>query len=110
MRHARIRARIRGTAERPRMAIMISNRHMYVQFIDDDRGATVASVATAGREHKNNAATAGELGQSALKCALDAGIRRVVVDRGGHKFHGRVKAIVEPLKQAGLLTGAREAS
>jgi large subunit ribosomal protein L18 len=87
---------------------MISNKHMYVQFIDDERGMTLASASTRGMEGKNNAARAGKLGQAVLEKARAAGVRQVVVDRGGHRFHGRLRAIVEPLKQAGLLTGSKE--
>ena len=108
MRHDRIRKKVRGTADRPRLSVMISNRHIYVQFIDDDRGVTLASATSRGTEQKHTVAAAGELGTRTLKCAMDAGIKRVVVDRGGHRYHGRVKAIVDPLKQAGLLTGAKE--
>jgi len=108
-RHARIRTKVRGTAEQPRMAIMVSNKHMYVQFIDDARAVTLASASTLGMDGGHNVATASRLGQTAAECASKAGVRRVVVDRGGYKYHGRVKAIVEAAKQAGLQTGRKEA-
>jgi len=90
------------------MSIMVSNKHMYVQFVDDTKGVTLASVSTHGMDGRQSVATAGRLGKSAAQCAIGAGIKCVVVDRGGHKFHGRVKAIVESAREAGLLTGIKE--
>jgi len=88
------------------MAIMVSNKHMYVQFVDDDRGVTLASATTCGQaEAKHNVAAAAQLGQLAAAAATKAGIREVVVDRGGHKYHGRVKALVESAVKAGLVVG-----
>jgi len=107
-RHRRVRAKVRGSAERPRMAVMISNKHMYVQFIDDERGVTLASASTLGADGGHNLAAATRLGQQAGASAVAAGIRRVVVDRGGYRFHGRVKAIVEAARQAGLQTATKE--
>ena len=107
-RHARIRRKISGTMARPRMAIMVSNKHMYVQFIDDARGVTVASASTQGMEGGHNVATAGRLGQKAAQCAMAAGVKSVVIDRGGFKFHGRVKAMVDAAHAAGLATGIKE--
>jgi large subunit ribosomal protein L18 len=108
-RHERVRKKISGTAERPRMAIKIANRHMYVQFIDDERGFTLASASSLKMDAANNAATARLLGQAAAKVAADAGIREAVVDRGGHRYHGRVKAIVEAVAEKGLLPGIKPA-
>jgi large subunit ribosomal protein L18 len=109
-RHERIRRRVHGTAAKPRMAIMISNKHMYVQFVDDERGATLASVTTCGKEGvKHNVQAAGQLGREAAEAAARAGVRLVVVDRGGFAFHGRVKAIVDSAVAAGLaISAARE--
>jgi large subunit ribosomal protein L18 len=88
------------------MSIMVSNKHMYVQFVDDDRAVTLASATTCGRaEAKHNVAAAAQLGREAAEAAVKAGIREVVVDRGGHKYHGRVKAIVESAVKAGLTIG-----
>jgi large subunit ribosomal protein L18 len=102
-RHARIRRRVSGTAERPRMAIMISNRNMYVQFIDDLKEVTLASASTVGKDAGNPTVTSAlALGKTAGALALAAGIRRVVVDRGGFKFHGRVKALVDGAVAGGL--------
>lgn len=86
------------------MAIMISNRHMYVQFVDDLKNATLASASTVVEKSSGNPTVgrAAELGKSAAAVALAAGIQRVVVDRGGFKFHGRVKALVDGAVAAGL--------
>ena len=109
-RHRRVRRKVSGSAERPRMCIVRSNRHLYVQFVDDVRGMTMASVATAGPEVRKNVAAARELGRRAAEAALQKGIRLVVVDRGGFKYHGRVKAIVEGAVASGIAiqTGAGE--
>lgn len=104
-RHERIRRKVRGTAARPRMALCVSDRNMYVQFIDDDRSHTLASVSTLGQDAKVNVTSAGVLGRRAAEAALEKGIREVVVDRGGFRFHGRIKAIVDGARAAGLVAG-----
>jgi len=109
-RHERIRRKVSGTAVIPRMAICVSNRNMFVQFIDDDRAHTLASASTRGAAGKVNVAAAGELGRQAASAAQEQGIRRVVVDRGGFKYHGRVKAIVEAALQAGLSVSDKPAA
>jgi len=102
-RHKRIRQKISGTAERPRMSIYISNKHIEVQFVNDDNGATVASATTRGKEDINlNIATATALGAKAAEAAKAKGVSLVVIDRGGYKYHGRVKALVEAALAAGL--------
>jgi large subunit ribosomal protein L18 len=108
-RHERIRKRVSGSAERPRFSIMISNKNIYVQFIDDDKGVTLAAASTAGGNGRTNIATAKAIGQRAAESALSKGIKNAVVDRGGYKFHGRLKAIVDALNAAGVSTGAKEA-
>ncbi len=105
LRHLRIRAKIRGTAERPRMAIMVSNKHIHVQFIDDDKGVTIVSVSTKGHEDNKNMASATLLGKRAVDVALGKGIKQAVVDRGGFRFTGRVKAVVDVAVKAGLVAG-----
>ncbi len=107
-RHLRIRRKIRGTAARPRMAICVTNCHMYVQFIDDDAEHTLAQASTRGMDSKPNLATATELGNRAAAAAQEQGISLVVVDRGGFKFHGRVKAIVDAAVAAGLSITSRQ--
>ncbi len=104
-RHLRLRQRVKGTAARPRMSICVSNRHMYVQFIDDDAGRTLAS-ASSIKESKANLEVAKNLGRSAAEAAKAAGISSAVVDRGGFKFTGRVAAIVEAASEGGISFGA----
>ncbi|HOR97501.1 MAG TPA: 50S ribosomal protein L18 [Kiritimatiellia bacterium] len=101
-RHMRLRQRIQGTAERPRMAICISNKHMYVQFIDDTAMNTLASTSTLKEAKPCNLETARQVGEQAATVAKEKGISIVVVDRGGFKFHGRVKQIVDAATAAGL--------
>ena len=106
-RHLRIRQHIVGTAARPRMSICITNKHMYVQFIDDDAGRTLASASTI-KEQKANLEVAKNLGTRAAEAAKAAGISAVVVDRGGFKYTGRVAAIVESAVEAGLSISAKK--
>ena len=105
-RHLRLRQRVIGTAERPRMSICITNKNMYVQFIDDDAGKTLAS-ASSLKEKKANLEVAKSLGQAAAAAAKAAGITTVVVDRGGFKYTGRLAAIVEAAVEAGLAVSAK---
>ena len=106
-RHLRLRQRVIGTAERPRMSICVSNKHMYVQFIDDDAQKTLAQANTL-KDEKANLEVAKALGAKAAQAAMAAGISFVVVDRGGNKFTGRVKAIVDAAVEAGLKITANE--
>ena len=106
-RHLRLRQRVVGTAERPRMSICVTNKHMYVQFIDDDAGKTLAQANTL-KDEKANTEVAKALGAKAAEAAKAAGISTVVVDRGGFKYTGRVAAIVESAVEAGLSIGARK--
>lgn len=101
-RHLRLRQRVKGTAERPRMAVYLSNKHMYVQFIDDVGGRTLAAVTTGKSVTGTNLAAAKQVGALAAEAALAKGLRQVVVDRGGFKFHGRVRQLVEAAVAAGL--------
>ena len=101
-RHRRLRQRVQGTAERPRMAIFISNRHLYVQFIDDLAGRTLAATTSGTAVKGCNLATAKQVGALAAEAALAKGLRQVVVDRGGFRFTGRVKQLVEAAVAAGL--------
>ena len=101
-RHRRLRKKIGGTPDCPRMALMKSNRQLYVQFIDDINSVTLLSVGTLGAEGHKNVESAGFLGTRAAEKALEKGVRRVVVDRGGFIFHGRIKAVVDAATEAGL--------
>ena len=106
-RHLRLRQRIVGTAARPRMSICLSNKNIYVQFIDDDAGRTLAQANTLKDEHAN-LATAKALGERAAEAAKAAGISIVVVDRGGNKFTGRVAALVDALVENGVAISAKK--
>ena len=106
-RHLRLRQRVVGTAVRPRMSICISNKHMYVQFIDDDAGKTLAQANTL-QDEKANLGVAKALGARAAEAAKAAGISNIVVDRGGFKYTGRVAAIVESAVEAGLSITAKK--
>ena len=99
-RHLRLRQRVIGTAEKPRMSICVTNKHMYVQFIDDSVGKTLASASTI-KEKKANLETAKALG-AAAEAAKAKDIKMVVVDRGGNKYTGRVAAIVEACVAGGV--------
>ena len=106
-RHLRLRQRVIGTAARPRMSICVTNKNMYVQFIDDDAQKTLAQANTL-KDEKANLETAKNLGAKAAEAAKAAGISLVVVDRGGNKFTGRVKTIVDAAVEAGLKITAKE--
>ena len=106
-RHLRLRQKVVGTAQRPRMSICVTNKNMYVQFIDDDAGKTLAS-ASSLKEKKANLEVAKNLGAAAAAAASAAGISLVVVDRGGFKYTGRVAAIVDAAVAAGLKISAQE--
>ncbi|MBO5087828.1 MAG: 50S ribosomal protein L18 [Lachnospiraceae bacterium] len=106
--HMRIRNRFSGTAERPRLAVFRSNNHMYAQIIDDTVGNTLVSASTVQKEVKaelektNDVAAAAYLGKVIAKKALDKGITTVVFDRGGFIYQGKVKALAEAAREAGL--------
>jgi large subunit ribosomal protein L18 len=102
-RHARVRRRVVGTAERPRLAVFRSNRHIYAQIIDDAGGRTVAaagSVALPGDGDKKEAAR--RVGSELAKRAKAAGVSSVVFDRGGYQYHGRVKVLADAAREGGL--------
>lgn len=107
-RHRRARRKMAGTPERPRMAIALSNCSMTVQFIDDIQGHTVAAASTMRSGDKANVEAAASLGRRAAELAQAKGINHIVVDRGGRKYHGRVRVIVESALEAGLTTSAKE--
>ena len=106
-RHKRLRKKISGTAECPRMCVSLSSKHMYVQFIDDVAANTLAATSTLDSKFREtgkgvNVEGAAALGKIAAEKATAAGITTVVFDRGGYRFHGRVKAIAEAAREAGL--------
>lgn len=104
-RHRRVRKNLRGSADRPRLNVFKSNRYIYAQLVDDDAGRTLAaasSLETALRSTRLSVTTAGEVGKSIAERARAAGIHQVVFDRGGYRFHGRVKALAEAARAEGL--------
>ncbi|MEN8235371.1 MAG: 50S ribosomal protein L18 [Actinomycetota bacterium] len=104
-RHFRVRKKVHGTATRPRLAVFRSNRYIYAQVIDDDQGVTVASASSReGKLAKKTLSveTATEVGKLVGARAKDAGIEAIVFDRGGFTYHGRVKALADGAREAGL--------
>ncbi|HWB97039.1 MAG TPA: 50S ribosomal protein L18 [Bryobacteraceae bacterium] len=103
--HERIRKRMRGTSERPRLAVFRSVAHIYAQLIDDSRGVTVvsaSSVEKATKTNGGNVAAAKAIGKLVAERAKEKGIQKVVFDRGGYIYHGRVKALADAAREAGL--------
>ena len=106
--HMKIRNRFSGTAERPRLAVFRSNNHMYAQIIDDTVGNTLVAASTVEKEVKaelektNNVDAAAYLGTVIAKRAIEKGIKEVVFDRGGFIYQGKVKALAEAAREAGL--------
>lgn len=108
IRHRRVRARVTGTTERPRLCVFRSLNNIYAQVVDDLKGETLASASTLDGEikpqlgGKNKTAVAGLVGSLVAERAKGQGIAQVVFDRGGYKYQGRVKALAEAARQAGL--------
>ena len=102
-RHARIRKNLSGTKEAPRLSIYRSNTNMYAQIIDDEAGNTLVSASTSDLNLKsNNIEASAKVGTEIAKKALAKGITEVVFDRSGYKYHGRVKALADAAREAGL--------
>ena len=114
-RHLRVRAKISGTANRPRLCVFRSNTYIYAQIIDDNKGETLVAFGDSNKEQKtknkkqrtknkeqNKTVLAKWVGQELAKQALKVNIKSVVFDRGGYKYHGRVKALAEGAREAGL--------
>ena len=105
-RHSRVRAKIIGTKERPRVAVFKSNKHVFVQFIDDTTGKTILSskIISAKKSKIKGTKTlkANSIGEMLAEKAKEFGIKEAVFDRGGFKFHGRVKAVAEGLRNGGI--------
>lgn len=104
-RKRRIRAKMEGSAEKPRLAVFRSNKHMYVQLIDDVKKHTLASASTAGEELKGKGSTiegAKALGELVAKRAAAKNIKNVVFDRSGYLYHGRIRTLAEAAREAGL--------
>jgi large subunit ribosomal protein L18 len=107
--HERIRKRVNGSESRPRLCVFRSNKHIYAQIVDDSKGATLTSASSLEPETKKdiakgggNVAAAKAVGKTVARRALDKGIKAVLFDRGGYLYHGRVKALAEAAREAGL--------
>ena len=108
--HTRIRRKLQGTAERPRLNVYRSLNHIYVQLIDDLNGVTLVSASTVeGKKAKGdkkktggNVASAKEIGKAIAQRAHEKGVKKVVFDRGGYLYHGRIKALADAAREAGL--------
>ena len=98
----RVRNKISGTAERPRMTVFRSNKQIYVQIINDQNGTTLASASSLGMEACPKKEQAAKVGELAAKKALEAGITTVVFDRTGYLYHGRVKEVADAARNGGL--------
>ena len=107
-RHARLRSSVHGTADRPRLCVFRSLDHIYAQVIDDERGHTLSSASTLEPDlikkltDKNKKNRAGAVGTLLAERTLEAGVKQVVFDRGGYKYHGRVKELAEAARKGGL--------
>jgi large subunit ribosomal protein L18 len=102
--HARIRRKLAGTEERPRLNVYRSLSHIYAQVIDDQNGVTLVSASTLALKAKTggNVAAAKEIGKTIAERAVEKGIKKVVFDRGGFLYHGRIKALADAAREAGL--------
>jgi large subunit ribosomal protein L18 len=108
LRRWRIRKKVTGTRARPRMSVCFTNQNIYVQFVDDVAGVTLAAASTRGKAAPDreklaaNVATAKRIGALAAQTALGKGIKQVVFDRSGAKYHGKVQALADAAREAGL--------
>ncbi|WP_273837026.1 50S ribosomal protein L18 [Guptibacillus sedimenti] len=105
-RHARVRRTVTGTTERPRLNVFRSNKNIYAQLIDDTKGVTLVGASSMEQgidvEHGGNTEAAVKVGEAIAKRAVEAGYSEVVFDRGGYLYHGRVKALADAAREAGL--------
>lgn len=108
-RHRRVRKKVFGTPQRPRLVVFRSNMHIYAQIVDDTVGKTLASASTTEKEcrkglkHGNNTKAAEVVGQTIAKRAVARDIKSILFDRGGYRYHGRIKALADGARQAGLI-------
>ncbi len=107
-RHVRLRKKVSGNVEKPRLCVYKSLNHIYAQIVDDTKGHTVAAASTLDKEikseggHKGNVAMAKKIGQLLATRAIKAGVKKIVFDRGGYRYHGRIKALAEGAREGGL--------
>lgn len=108
LRHWRVRKKVHGTAERPRMSACFTGKNIHVQFVDDIKGVTITAASTVSKAMPDrdklaaNVESARTLGSFVAKQALEKGIKQVVFDRGGARYHGKVKALADAAREAGL--------
>lgn len=112
--HTRIRKKVQGTEQRPRLAVYRSTNHIYAQVIDDENGKTLAAASTTekdmGLKSGGNVEAAKKVGKAIAERAISAGVSQVVFDRGGYVYHGRVKALIDATREAGLNKNETEQS
>lgn|SRR5688500_4227865 len=112
--HTRIRKKVQGTEARPRLAVYRSTNHIYAQVIDDENGKTLAAASTTekdmGLKSGGNIEAAQKVGKAIAERAISAGVNQVVFDRGGYVYHGRVKALIDATREAGLNKNETEAA
>ena len=107
-RHVRVRAKVKGTSNRPRLNVFRSSAHIYAQVIDDDRGHSLASASSLEKDTRGklktgaNVEAAAEVGRMIAQRAVEAGVKQVVFDRGSYLYHGRVKALADAAREGGL--------
>ncbi|MGK9044553.1 50S ribosomal protein L18 [Mammaliicoccus vitulinus] len=105
-RHARVRAKLAGTSEKPRLNVYRSNKHIYAQIIDDLNGVTIAQASSLDKElnleQSGNVEAAAKVGEVVAKRASEKGVEAVVFDRGGYLYHGRIKALADSARENGL--------
>lgn len=107
-RHLRVRKKINGTAERPRLSVFRSSKHIYAQLIDDEKGITLASASTLDKELRDKISNGGsveaarQVGELIARRAKEKGVAKVVFDRGGYLYHGRIQALADAAREGGL--------
>ncbi len=101
-RHARVRAKVRGVVSRPRLSVSRSTKHIQAQLIDDEKGVTIFGVSDIKVKKGTKQERAAHVGAEVAKKALEKGIKKIVFDRGGRRYHGRVKALADAAREAGL--------
>ncbi|MGB5810186.1 MAG: 50S ribosomal protein L18 [Polyangiales bacterium] len=101
-RQLRIRKKVQGTAERPRLSVFRSAKHIYAQVIDDVGGRTIAAASSVATTDGTKVDVAKSVGSTVAKACIDKGVEQVVFDRGGYRYHGRVRALAESAREAGL--------
>lgn len=108
IRHKRVRKKVFGTSERPRLCVFKSNKYIYAQIIDDEKGVTICAASSLEKDLKEKLSStkdklaAREVGALIARRAIEKGIKKVVFDRGGYKYHGRVKELADAAREAGL--------